>query len=166
MAQDLAISAPLAGHPSGRVVAHRAVVLADGPGALARIAVLVDPAGARERGATLSAIVAWGVGNETGAIATVLAPVVEEILAAVALGAVLAMLAGTVFADLAVGNCGVVLGGALATVIDVHADDSAVLALKGGYAAALEVPHAEHGHAGRTCLDAYTVEQVPAVAAL
>ena len=110
--------------------------------------------------------VAWGVCDHSGAIAVIVAPVVSlQVLSTEAAGAVLPKLVGAEGADLASRRRHLV-GGALATVIDVHTDDPAVLALKGGHAAALEVPNAEHGHAGRTCLDAGTVEQVPAVAAL
>ena len=85
--------------------------------------------------------------------------------AAVALGAVLTMLAGAVLADLARCDCTVVVGRALAAVVDGHADKPTRLAGEWVGAAALEQADAggRLGH-GAAC-HAGTVNEERAVSA-
>ena len=110
--------------------------------------------------------VAWRVGDHSSAVAVVVAPVVTlpEERAAEASGAVGAVLVGAEGAKLA-GGRGHVVVRTLAAVVDVRADDAAVLALERRHAAALEVTDAERGRASRAGRDAGAVEQVPTVAA-
>ena len=75
------------------------------------------------------------------------------------------MLVGAEAAELA-GGRSVLVGGAAAAEVDVLALDAAVLTLEGGETPAAEVGDAELRHPGRAGLDARTVEQVPAIAAL
>ena len=96
--------------------------------------------------------------------AAVLAPALEEELAAVAPGAVLPELVGPKVAVLA-RRGGRVVGGALAAVGDVLALDPAGSARERRRAVALKAADAERGRAGRERLNAGVVEQVEAVAA-
>ena len=101
-----------------------------------------------------------GVGDQAGAVAAGVTPVVgPQVLAPEAAGAVLSKLVGAEGAELAGRRCHLV-GGALAAVVDVHADEAAVVALEGGHASALEVANAEHGVAGWTRRVAGAVEEV------
>ena len=118
-------------------------------------------------GKARSLTVARGVGDEAGAVAVVDAAVVVQELAGVARGAVLAMLAGAVLADLAVGNGGVVLGGALAAVVDRRVDDEPGRPAEERLgAAAFELTDAGRRELSRARIDTVTVQQIPAIAAL
>ena len=87
--------------------------------------------------------------------------------ATIALGTVLAMLAGAVVADLACGDGRVVFGGALAAVADRGVDDEPGRPAEERLgAAALELTDAGRGELRRARLDACTVQQIPAIAAL
>ena len=160
------VGAPGAAGASIGIIANQAVVPADRPGALAIVAVGVDPVGAGERCATLPAVVAGGVRDETGSVAVVTAAVVEKKFASVAPGAVLTMLASAVFTDLAVGDGRVVLVRTLAPVVDWWVNhELARLARERHGAAALEEPDPRRREVNRTGRVALAVKQVPAVAA-
>ena len=120
VAEEPAVGAPETDRTSLAILADDAVVAAHRPRALAGVASLVEPAGAREWGAALAAVIARCVFNEAAesvAVGTVAAILVEEHPAG-ALEAVLSVLAGAMLADLAVGNGGVSLGRTLAAVVD------------------------------------------------
>ena len=120
------------------IVANSAVVPSDRLVALAGVAIRIDPVGAGERRAALSAIVASGYVRDqpVKAVAGVDAPVFVKEFAAVAPSAVLAMLAGLKVADAA--RCGgVLVRGAFAAVGDVHATDAPCVAGERHHAPAL-----------------------------
>lgn len=161
--KELGVGAPRAHWSVGAVVTACTVVTADGPGALAGGAVIVDPIRASERGPALAAVVPWGVLDQPCAIAAIVAPVVGlQELATQAPGAVLAVLTSAELAELA-GRWGVLICCTLATVVNIGADDPAVLAGKGTEAPPLEVPDAQRGHRVRASLYALAVEQEPSV---
>ena len=85
--------------------------------------------------------------------------------ATIALGTVLAMLAGAVVADLACGDGRVVFGGALASVTDRLANESAGLAGERLSTATLELTNTGGCQGRRAGLVAFTIHEVPAVAA-
>ena len=96
-----------------------------------------------------------------------LAPILPQEHPGVTLEAVLAVLAGAVLADLAVGDGGVVLGRALAAVVDRRVDDEPGRPAEERLgAAALELTDAGRGELRRAGLDAVPVQQIPAIAAL
>merc|ERR1719183_3301752 len=165
VAEVLIVGATRAGIAISTPVAGVAVVLADGPRALAGNAVLVHLVLAGEGGAALPAVVARGVGDEPGAIAVVhLTAVVVEVFAAEAPGAVLAKFIGAEVAVLARRGLHVV-GGALAAVVDGHALKPALGARERLHAAALEVADAHRRQTSGARLDALAVEEVVAIAA-
>jgi len=170
MAQELLVGAPLAHDAVGAVITGCAVVATDGAGALAGGAGLVDPIGAEERRAALTAIVARGVADEPVGLPLALAvvpgaPVLVEKPAVVALEAVLAVHASAVFAAVAGGDGEVPFLGALAAVVDVTVLDGDGLADERREAPAAPPRDCRRGHGGRTAWDALTVELVEGVAA-
>ena len=113
-----------------------------------------------------SLTVPWGVLDQPSAIAAGVAPVVGlQELAAQAPGAVLAVLTGAELAELA-RRWGVLIRCTLATVVNLGANDPAVLAGKFTEASPLEVSNAQRGHRVRASLYTVAVEQEPSVTTL
>jgi len=94
------------------------------------------------------------------------APVPEKVLPIVATEAVLAVLAGAVLADLAVSYGVILLGGALAPVAHVKADQPAPMACEWLGTPPLELSNTGGRQACRARLDALAIEQVPRRATL
>ena len=94
-----------------------------------------------------------------------MAPIVVKKLAGVAAPAMLAVLAGSMVADLAVGDRRVVLGGALAAIVDWRVDHQpGQLAGKWLGAPPFEQPDPGRCQVGRARLDTVVVQQVPTIA--
>ena len=149
------------------VGADRAVGPPNFARALAAVAVFVNPIRAGKWRPAFPAILRRRIRHETieAVTAVARAPVPDEELPVVAFGAVLAVLAGTVLADLAVSDRSVGLSGALAAVINVHTDQPAALADKRSRAPAFEQPDARRRELRRARLHARGVKQVVPVSA-
>ena len=103
--------------------------------------------------------------DQPGAVAITVAPVVGlEEQAAEAAGAVLPEPAGLELAVLARGR-GHRVGGALAAVTGVRANDPAIPALKRGQAPALELAKAERCHVSRARRNTSTVDEIGTIPA-
>ena len=149
-------------------VADAAVVLTDGPRTLAVPAFLVDPICASEGGAALAPIRSRIVLDHAVETVAVLprASILPEEPTAVAAQTVLAVLTSAVLAALAVGNGGVVLGRALAAVVDRRIDNEpAVAAVEGLGAPALELADTRGCQIRRAGFVTVALQEIPTVAA-
>ena len=158
--------------PHGHLLADRAVTAAHRAGTRAGVALLVDLVGARKGDAALPAVCTrgvvsecYGVSEAAKPVAILSATVFIKILPVVASQTMLAVLAGTVLAQLTMRDGQVVLGGALASVADVKADEPTSLADERGSTPALEKTDPGRSQANRAHGDAFCVQQIRPVSA-